>query len=454
MLRSLPRLLTLAALMTALAGLIGCNRGKAPPPPMPPPPVTVTKPVLYPVQSYYEYNGYLDAVETVQIRARVKGFLTEILFKEGKEVPAGKLLYTIDPREYDASLAKSQADIKKAEADIANANAQIQLAEAELARQQKAYSQGATPKTDLDKAIATLAANRAQLDVSIANKAAAESSRDTAQLQLDYTKIYSPIAGRISRTQVTKGNLIGQSETTLLTTIVTVDPLYVYFDVPERDLIERQPGHGTRPPGSSSERTPRVEVGVGSEEGYPHVGPIDFQENRADTGTGTVRIRGLIPNPVLRSDPGMAAVSSDGSTPSRKLYPGLFARVRVPIGDASPRPVIPEDALMTGQEGRFVYVVGADNKVVKRTVTVGTQVYRIPPSQAGQPAEWMLTNPTPAPPPQGAPPPPAKTPVRSVVAIVKGLSTDDVIIVDGLQKARPGGEVTPEMRTLSGPPPK
>jgi RND family efflux transporter MFP subunit len=408
---------------------------------MPPPQVTVTKPVMYPVQSYHEYNGYLDAIQKVEIRARVKGFLNQIAFEEGKEIAAGTLLYVIDPREYDANLAKSIADIEKAKADIANAQAQIRLAEAEEARQREGYAKGAVPKTDLDKAVATLAANKAQLGVAIANKGAAEAAKQTAELQVEYTIIKSPIAGRINRTLVTKGNLVGQNENTLLTTIVSVDPLYVSFDIPERDLIEYQRGLVVGRTSTPTDTTVPLEIGVATEDGFPHRGRLLFQENRADVGTGTVRLWGQIANPQL------------GPNKSRVLYPGLFARVRAPVGNLRPLPVIPEDALMTGQEGRFVYVVGADHKVAKRSVTVGTQIFRGAPPEAGKLPLWRLTVPNaPAPSASGSPPA-EQAAVRSVVAIEKGLTADDTIVVDGLQKARPGAEIAPDLRTFIGPPP-
>ncbi|MBX9582537.1 MAG: efflux RND transporter periplasmic adaptor subunit, partial [Gemmataceae bacterium] len=441
-------------LAATAAGMAGCRPGKGPPPAPPPPAVTVVKPVLYPVQSYLEYNGYLEAIETVQVKARVKGFLNKVLFTEGEEVTAGQPLYQIDPREYQADLAKAEADILKAVADIANAKAQVKLGEAEETRQQEAYKKGAGPKTDLDKAVAALAASRAGVEVAAAQKAAAEAAKQTAELQLGYTDIRSPIAGRISRTLVTQGNLVGQGEPTLLTTVVSVDPLYVYFDAPERDLVEYQKAQQERPdlPAPTSRKIP-VEVGVATEEGYPHVGEIDFRENRVDVGSGTIRVRGRVPNP------GVGRETGPVSAPVRLLYPGLYARVRLPVGGPVVRPVIPESALQSGQEGRYVFVVGPDNKVVKKVVTVGTRIYREPPGENPGPPAWTLTNPDPKPPPPSpgpappAPPPPATVPVGSVVAIDKGLGPDDRVIVDGIQKTRPGAEVVPEEWRFAGPPP-
>jgi multidrug efflux system membrane fusion protein len=252
---------------------------------------------------------------------------------------------------------------------------------------------------------------------------------------------------------VTAGNLVGQTDATLLTSIVSLDPLYVYFDAPERDFIEYQKGLQEQVAANPNTTKFPVEVGLASEDGFPHAGIIDFQENRVDTGTGTIRIRGKLQNPFVKP------------RNIRLLYPGLFVRVRVPIGSKKEQLVIPEDALMTGQEGKFVYVVDKDNMVQKRTVTLGTGVWRAKEAGSTAPTEWVLhqSNPKPAgPPPEGAAPPPAaKGPppepapttvsARSVVAITKGLAAGDVVIVKGLQKARPGAPVTPDIWDLRPP---
>jgi membrane fusion protein, multidrug efflux system len=430
---------------SALLGLAGCQRTKPTPPAMPPAKVTVAKPATVPVQSYYEYNGYLEAVETVQVKARVKGILQRIEFTEGEEVDAGDPLYAIDPREYKAAVARADADVAKAVADIDNWKAQIKLAQTELGRLSRTAATGASAQADLDKAKATLEVNNAQLAVAVASKDAAEAALQTSKIQLGYATIEAPIAGRINRTLVTPGNLVGQSEPTLLTTIVSMDPLYVYFDVPERDLVEYQAAQrGKSMPDPASGMIP-VEVGVSTETGYPHRGTIDFRENRVDTGTGTVRIRGRVPNPQVPPNN------------VRLLYPGLYSRVRVPTGAPQPRLVLPEEALMTGQEGRYVYVVGDDNKVEKRTVTVGTRVWRAPPG-AAELSGWELINPNPAPPAgpneKGGAPPPGKVPVKSVVAIETGLKEGDRVVVNGLQKARPGAPVAPEEWQFKAPPEK
>jgi len=250
-------------LLTGIVSLAGCKRDKATPPAPPPPKVTVARPVAYPVQSYYEYNGHLEAVEAVEVRARVKGLLQEVHFVEGDEVEVGAPLFTIDPREYRTAVARATADQAKATADIANWKAQIRLSETELQRLVRAPG-GSVTQSDIDKARSTVDVNQAQLGVAQAALDASAAALHTAEIQLGYTDIRAPIAGRISRTLVTKGNLVGQDQPTLLTTIVSMDPVYVYFDAPERDLMKYQQ---TRRAKTAPEAP--VEVGVALDEGYP-----------------------------------------------------------------------------------------------------------------------------------------------------------------------------------------
>lgn len=425
-----------------LAGLIGLAAGcarKAEAPPAPPPPVvTVVKPVPYLVQKYLEYNGYLDAVETVQVTARVKGFLRKIDFVEGSEVHVDQELYEIDRREFEATLKKAEADRLKAMAELKRASADEDRAKQLLATQ-------AISMEDFQQRVA----NRESASAVVKQT---EAAIETAKLDLEYTIIKAPIDGQINRTLVTKGNLVGQNENTLLTTIVGVKELYVYFDVPERDLIEYQRGIRDKPPASASAESYQLKVGISTEKGYPHPGRIDFRENKVDTGTGTVRLRGRLENPKV------------GPGNVRMMYPGLYARVQIPIGDKKELLAIPEDALMTGQEGRFVYVIDQGNMVKKRTVKLGPNIWRVPENPEGVKLPWTLTNPAPpktpepkkdAPPAKDAPPskeaplPPPS--VRSVVAVEEGLKPGDRIIVNGLQRARPGTPVTPEDWDFRGP---
>lgn len=385
---------------------------------------------MYPVQTYFEYNGNLDAKEMVQIVARVEGFLNEIKFREGDDVKEGDLLFEIDPREFAATK-------KRAEADRLKAVAEQKRAQADVDRVNGIVGTGAISKEDYAQRLAA----KETADAVVQQ---AEAAIETADLQLSYTRIVAPINGQISRTNVTRGNLVGQNGgNTVLTTIVSMDPLYVWFDAPEKDLIEYQRSLKENPGNEVVSGVFRVEVGVATEEGYPHIGKIDFRENRVDLGTGTVRIRGTIPNP--RVSPADA----------RLLYPGLFARVRVPSGAPRPLIAIPEDALMTGQEGRFVYVVGAENKIEKRTVVLGPQIAKGVPKKPEEAWKLSATKANPDIPKEALAADgldQVEKPAPSIVSIVSGLSPDDVVVINGLTKARPGFPVRPLERDLIAPP--
>lgn len=418
-------------LLLTVSAVAGCSRTPMAPTSPPAPAVTVAHPVSYPVQSYLTYNGYLDSIEMVQVKARVRGLLTEVFFTDGEDVEKGKLLYTIEPGEYEAAMARADADIEKADADATNANAQINLAEVELKRLRKGGE--AVAQAELDKAEASVAAFTATRKIAQANRRSAEAAKKTAKLNFDYTKILAPISGRISRTLITAGNLVGQNETTLLTNIVRMDKLYVYFDAPERDLVDSLQAASS----SSKPSVLEFELGVATEDGFPHKGVIDFRENRVDPGTGTIRIRGRLDN--LRGVNGK----------DWALYPGLFSRVQVPAGIKRERIVIPEVAIMSGQEGHYVYVLDEKNIVQKRTVKIisGPPVWR--QSGPGKPSAtgWALVNPKPA---EGKP---AETTIRSIVAIETGLEAKDVVIVSGLQKVRPGSPAAPEEWVVRQPSP-
>lgn len=426
------RLSVLAAFTLGAAGLAGCDRGAAPTPQFAPPPVTVVHPVIQPVQGHYEYNGYLGAIDTVQVVARVKGILEEIHFTEGEEVKKGQPLYSIDKREFETAVKKATAERDKAKADIGSWKAQIDLAKAEVTRAKMAAESSAAAQTDVDKANATLAVNIAELAAAEANLGAAEAALRTANIQLGYTDIRAPIGGLIGRTYVDAGNLVGQNQATLLTTILRTDELYVYFDVPENDLLEYLRGEGkstiTNPPSIPfAARLPAE----GSEW---RNGMIDYVEGAVNTGTGTVRARGRIANPV------------PPSSKVREMFPGMYVQVRVPRGPQRTRPAIPEDAVQTGQEGRFVFVVGEKNIVEKRLVELGPTIWKSPSRPNGHGGGWALVNPDPKPPPPGVkgPPPPTRMRVNSVVSVHSGLSPEDRVIVVGLQKARPTAPVAPE----------
>jgi multidrug efflux pump subunit AcrA (membrane-fusion protein) len=464
----MPRHPSLAVLGLFVAvALVGC-RSQKPPAALTTAKVTVVRPATAPARDYWQYNGFLAPSETVEVRARVKGFLTKRLFREGAEVRGkdagegteqykGDLLYEIDKREYltaqakaSAELAKADADIVKAKADIENWEAQITLAKIELARAEESLSKNVGSKTDVDRAKATLAVDTAQREAAKAQHRAAEAARSsaaaalrTAEIQLGYTDIHAPISGVIGRRAVDVGNLVGQDEPTLLTTIIRMDPLHAFFDVPERDLLQyirdAERLGLPRPPRA----TVPVEIRIAGEGQQWWQAAIDYVEGTVNASTGTARVRAIVPNP--RRAP---------SSELRLFVPGLYVQVRVPKGSETLRLVLPEDAVMTGQEGRFVYVVGANNVVEKRLVTLGPVVWRSPPSIPGQVAAgWWMGNPNPGPPPEKGSPPPTRRQVGSVVAVVEGLKPDDRVIVDGVQKARPGAPITPEEWVMNPPAP-
>ena len=432
----LVRTLRFSILLLLLS--LGCKPKQPEQGPPPTPVVTVVQPIEYPVQIYYEYNGYLEPTEDVEIRARVDGILEEISFTEGEEVEAGKTLYQIDSREYQAAIAEAKAQMSKAKADIASAQAEVDFAQTELNRLKRISSSIA--RTELDRATTTLAANKATKQAAEADLQSGQAALEKAQLQLDFTTIKAPITGRINRTLVTRGNLVGQGEPTLLTTIVKMDPLYVYFDVAERDLIEYQRSsmEQTPLPTASSKKLP-VEIAIATEEGYPHTGSINFLENRVNTGTGTVTVRGTVDNPYLEGES------------ARQLYPGLFARVRVPVGATQMLPVIPEQALVTSQEGQSVFVLDKENKLKRRLVTViDHPVYKTKTTEQEADPKWMLSAPSER--PEGVPEQ-GPMPLLSVVAISKGLTTDDRVLITGLVQARPGSPAKPIVRTMEPPKP-
>lgn len=366
-------------LVGVLLVLAGCQDEKQPthgPSAPPPPKVLVSHPIERPLAETREYTGHLEAVETVSIRARVRGVLQKIHFEEGAEVEQASLLYEIDPSEYQAAVDEQKAEIE-------SLIQQLQLAESEAKRSSELYAQKATSKETWETKQTELAVRKAELEK-------ARAALNQAELNLSYTRIHAPISGRIGRTLVTVGNLVGYNEPTLLTTIVKMDPIYVYFEIPERDLLRFQ--QVSQQQASSSMLQAPLSLGLESETGYPHAGVVGFRDNQVESETGTVLVRGTLQNP------------------DRALVPGLFARVRMPLGQPQLRLLLPETSLAADQRGRFVLVVKEDNTVEQRPVQVATNL-----EQPG------------------------------FMAIREGISRKDRVVVSGLQKARPGAKVDPEM---------
>jgi len=320
--------------------------------------VAVSQPLLSPVTDTAEYTGRTDAVETVEIRARVSGYLIRFndVFKQGnttgssltQEVKKGDVLFEIDDRPYKAALDKANADIELAQA-------RYKQADADVKRNEPLVKTGAATKADFDKMVA-------DRDVATAQIAAYKASADAQKLNVDFCKVLSPIDGRVSRSNITLGNLVATDQT-LLTTVVSQDPMWVYFDVDERTMLNLQ--EKIRLGTFKSARHGggvQIQVGLANEPGkFPHEGTVDFVDNRIDPGTGTLRVRATIANPMVANQ-------------DRVFTPGLFVRVQLPLGAPRQALLVSERALGTDQGQKFVFVVHkADGKnvVEYRPVTVG-----------------------------------------------------------------------------------
>jgi len=376
------------ALIVLAGAFSGCNAEAPPVAETPPPPVSVSQPLVRDVIDYDDYEGRIAAIPTIEVRARVRGHLTKINFQDGQIVKEGALLFEIDPRPYEAEL-------KGAESQKAAAEAAYKLARATYQRDSRLASTGAVSRQELDVSIG-------KEGVSQADVQKADAAIVRVKLDLEYTKVKAPIAGKISRALVDVGNLVnaGGGET-LLTTITSVDPMYVYFDVPERALsnyrrhFRRKLDEGAQP--SVKDLKIPVYVGVEGEEGYPHKGVIDFVDNHANPSTGTFQARGVLDNP------------------KRILDAGMRARVRVPVSDPHKAVLVTERAVGTDQGLKFVYVVNEQNVVERRDVKLG-----------------RLHD--------------------GLQEFHEGVKPEDRIIVIGIQRARDGAKVDPKSIAMPGVP--
>jgi multidrug efflux system membrane fusion protein len=333
--RPLGVLLAAAALTVA-----GCGGGSEPQQ-FPPPEVSVAQVVERSVTEWDDYTGRVVAVDSVEIRPRVAGHLRGWHFREGGLVGKGDLLFTIDDREYRAALEAARADVARAEAEV-------RLAGQELRRAEELIAQKLVAERDLDTA-------RARLQQGEANLLAALARQQQAELDLSFTRITSPIDGRAGEALVKPGNLVAPGEP-VLTTVVSVDPVHVVFEGDERAYLRYQQlaREGLRP--SSRDNPNPVLVGLADEEGFPHRGEMDFVDNVLDPDTGTIRGRAVVPN-------------ADGA-----LTPGLFVRVRLLGTSDKDALLIHEQAVLTDQDRRYVYVLGEGNVAVRKDVTLGARV--------------------------------------------------------------------------------
>lgn len=363
--------------------LTGCNTAPPETVAAAPPSVPVSYPVERQITDYADYTGRTAAVDSVEVRAHVWGYLEKVNFKEGALVKKGDVLFELDARPYEAALNQAKAKVKQDEA-------QLTFDEAEYQRALKLVSSGAVTKSDLDK---TAAAR----DVDIANIAADKAAVAARQLDVDYTKVTAPVSGRVGRYVVTLGNLIqsgDQGGGTLLTTIVSVDPMYVYFDADEYTVLRvRQLIREGKAKSARDEELPAW-MGLANEEGFPHKGRLNFVDNQINPKTGTLRLRGVFPNK------------------DEALAPGYFARVRINIGFPHAAVLVSDRAIDTDQGQKVVYVIGEDNKVATRPVRVG-KIH------------------------------------GGLREITDGLKAGERVIVNGLQQVRPGLVVEP---TLVGMP--
>jgi RND family efflux transporter MFP subunit len=389
--------LTIAALAIAALTLTGCGRNEAAQLAAPPPPqVNVAQVVSRKVTEFDEFTGRFEAVERVEIRPRVSGYISSVNFAEGREVRKGDVLFVIDPRPYEA-------DYKHAKAQLDQVRSQLALAKSERERATKLLQSHAISQEEYD----TRAAGLEQAD---ANVEAAQAALDTAALNLTFTRVTAPISGRISRALVTQGNLVSTGQT-LLTTLVSLDPIYVRFDGDEQAYLRyakiarenalASSGHSHNSHGASnttsvgeSEGADRqagaaVMVGLANEPGYPHSGVMVFTDNELDPTTGTIRGRARLDNH------------------DRAFTPGLFARVKLMGSNQYEALLINDSAIGTDQTVRYVLVVGADNKVQYRPVKLGPII-------------------------------------DGLRVVTDGLTAGETIVVNGLQRVRPGAVVAPE----------
>jgi RND family efflux transporter MFP subunit len=363
---------------TIAAGwLAGTLAAQAQAPGGPPPPVTVSKPVVKEVVEYDDFTGRFEATDSVEIRARVSGYLDKIAFQDGAIVKKGDPLVVIDRRPYKAALDQAQAS-------VVSAQARLNFAQADLERAQSLQRTGNIAEQLVDQRRQAFITARADMDN-------AEAALRNAQLNYDFTDIRAPIAGKIGRKLVTEGNLVNANET-LLTTIVSTDPIYFYFDVDERSFLAySRVLTGEKAAGRTIENQARV--GLTDEAQAQRPARIDFIDNRVDQASGTIRLRAVVENKDLF------------------LVPGLFGTIQVAGSPPHRGVLVPDEAIGTDQDRRIVWAVAEDGTVSSKVVRPGPKIdgYRL---------------------------------IRS------GLTGEETIVIAGLQRVRPGAKVTPQRQDL------
>ena len=339
-----PASVVLGFCLALVAGLAGCAERQPKAAPAEALPIPVSQPVQREVTDFVDFTGRTDAIEAVDIRARVTGYLKKAPFKEGSDVKEGDLLFEIDPRPYEAQYkqALGQVDLYQSSLKLAQTTYKRDL---EIAR-----TPGAVAAQQLDQ-------DRAAIDEAEARVNAYKASLDIYKLNLEFTQVKSPIDGRISRYYLTKGNLVNQDQT-LLTTVVSLDPLYVYFDMDEPTLLQIRKAINDGRIELPQEGNIRVFIGLQNEDGYPHEGRVDFVNNQVNPNTGSISVRSRVDNPKPAKG-------------TRLMSPGMFVRVRFPIGQPHQALLVIDRAIASDQGLKYVYVVDAEGKVQQRRVKTG-----------------------------------------------------------------------------------
>jgi len=323
--------------------LTGCGQEQQKSPPAKPPEITVAKPVIQDVTNYIYFTGYTEARKSVELRARVEGYLESFSFTPGDLVKEGDLLFVIDPKPFEASVAQAQANLETAQAES-------ELAKASLQRKESAFKEKAVSELTVLEA-------RAERSKAEAEVKGAEAALISTQLDLSYTKIHAPIDGRISRNYVDAGNLVGGGgDKTLLADIVNYDPIYVYFNVDERSLMLYKKHNRGQELKSPADRETTVFLALEGDEGYPHKGNGDYLDNTVDLATGTIQARAVFENKDLY------------------IEPGLFARIRLPYREVKDALLVPDAALAADQRGRYLLTVNKENVVEYKPVEIGALV--------------------------------------------------------------------------------
>ncbi|MFC5577533.1 efflux RND transporter periplasmic adaptor subunit [Lysobacter niabensis] len=374
--------LALATSVTLALAIAGCGSQASTGAGVPPPPeVSVANVLSKQVRQWDDFTGRVAAVESVELRPRVSGYVQRVAYEEGQEVNKGDLLFEIDPRPYRAALDRAQANLERARSEA-------RLAQAQDVRAQALIEAQAISREEFETRKATTSGSNAAVR-------AAEAAVAAAQLDLQFTQVRSPINGRAGRAVVTEGNL-AQADATLLTTVVSQDPVFVYFESDEQSFLRY---NEMARKGERSDTRNAVRVGLAGETGYPHLGTVDFVDNQVDPRTGTIRARAVLKNP------------------DRLFTPGLFARVQLEGSGDFKAMLIDDKAVLTDQDRKYVYVLGPKNAAVRKDIVLGRSI-------------------------------------DGLRVVESGLASADKVIVHGVQKVFfPGMPVSPKQVAMGAPPP-